>query len=99
MIGTLLKMQAYKHAPRATFAALNPKKSAQVAHMKYDLRHAYAPRLTAVGAALIAMPVGFLIGKALTGRKTGSTRQSYGASTGPLGTSTPGASRVDPAIH
>jgi hypothetical protein len=60
MIGTLLKMEAYKHAPRATFAALNPKKSAQVAHMKYDLKHAYAPRLTAVGAALLAFRCSWL---------------------------------------
>ena len=97
MIGTLLKMEAYKHAPRATFAALNPKQSARVAHMKYDLRHAYAPRLTAVGAALIAMPVGFLIGKMLTGRHNGhraSPERSESARP-----STAGASPLDPAVH
>jgi hypothetical protein len=96
MIGTLLKMEAYKHAPRATFAALNPKKSARVAHMKYDLKHAYAPRLTAVGAALIAMPVGFLIGKMLTGRHNGHSKAAPqpAASRG-----TAGVSPVDPAIH
>ena len=96
MIGTLLKMEAYKHAPRATFAALNPKKSAQVAHMKYDLRHAYAPRLTAVGAALLAMPVGFLIGKALTGRKSNGVHHTE---TDRAPGWTPGASPLDPAIH
>ena len=96
MIGTLLKMEAYKHAPRATFAALNPKKSAQVAHMKYDLKHAYAPRLTAVGAALLAMPVGYLIGKALTSRKSnGVHHMEADRATG----WTSGASPLDPALH
>ena len=98
MIGTLLKMEAYKHAPRATFAALNPKKSARVAHMKYDLKHAYAPRLTAVGAALIAMPVGFLIGKMLTGRHNGHGKAMPETSGSAPGW-TPGASPLDPAIH
>jgi hypothetical protein len=70
MIGTMAKILAYKNAPRTTFAVLHPRTSAQLAHTKYDLKHGYAPRLTAVGAALLAMPVGFLIGKLVTDRRT-----------------------------
>lgn len=69
MIGKMAKVAAYRNAPRTTAALLNPRAAARLAHTKYDLRHGYAPRITALGVALIAMPIGFLIGKALTYRK------------------------------
>ena len=69
MVGKMIKILAYKNAPRTTFAVLHPRTSARLAHTKYDMKHSYAPRITAVGAALLAMPIGFLIGKAVTYRK------------------------------
>ncbi len=68
MIGKMAKVIAYKHAPRAAAAVLHPKASASLAHTKYDMRHGYAPRISAVATALIAIPVGFLIGKLLSDR-------------------------------
>jgi hypothetical protein len=42
---------------------MHPKQSARLAKTRWDLRHAYAPRLTAIGAAALALPVGILIGR------------------------------------
>jgi hypothetical protein len=98
-------MYAYRHAPRATFAALHPRDAAEIAHMKYDLRHSKAPRLTALGAALIAMPIGFLIGKVLSDRKNvriaAESRRSLYTARHVVhdGDSTEGVSEMDPAIH
>jgi hypothetical protein len=69
MIGKMAKVVAYRNAPRAAAAVFNPRASARLAHTKYDLKHSYAPRITAVGAALLAMPIGFLIGRLLTSRQ------------------------------
>ncbi len=65
MIGKLFKLYAYSKAPKTTFAVLHPRTSAQLAHARYDLKHSWAPRASAVGAALIALPIGYLIGKAM----------------------------------
>jgi hypothetical protein len=64
MIGKLFKLYAYSKAPRTTFSVLHPRTSAQLAHARYDMKHGWAPRASAVGAALIALPIGYLIGKA-----------------------------------
>ncbi|MGH7472106.1 MAG: hypothetical protein ACRENP_29500 [Longimicrobiales bacterium] len=63
MIGKMLKMYAYTKAPKATFAVLHPRTSARVAHMRHDFKHSWALRASAVGAALIALPVGYLVGR------------------------------------
>lgn len=63
MIRAMAKMFAYSRAPRTTFAVMHPRQSAQLAKTRWDLRHAYAPRLTAVAAAALALPVGFMIGR------------------------------------
>ena len=67
MIGTIARMYLYTKAPRTTFGIMHPVKSARIAKAKWDLRHAYAPRVAAVGAAAVALPLGFLLGKALNG--------------------------------
>ena len=64
MIGKLFKLYAYSKAPRATFSVLHPRTSAKLMHARYDMKHSWAPRASAVGAALIALPIGYLIGKA-----------------------------------
>jgi hypothetical protein len=63
MIRAMAKMFAYSRAPRTTFTLMHPKQSARLAKTHWDLRHAYAPRLTAIGAAVLALPVGILIGR------------------------------------
>ena len=63
MIKHLLKVFAYSRAPRATFALSHPVKAARVAKMRFDMRHAYAPRVVAMGATALALPLGYLLGR------------------------------------
>ena len=67
MIRGLIKYLAYSRMPKTTFAVAHPRTTAQIARTRRDLKHAYAPRMTAVGAALVALPIGYLIGR--LGRK------------------------------
>lgn len=63
MIRSIAKTVAYSKAPKTTFAVLHPKRAVRLKKMRYDLRHAYAPRVTALGAAAVALPLGYLIGR------------------------------------
>lgn len=63
MIGSLARTLAYSKAPKTTFTILHPKKAVRLRKMQYDLRHAYAPRAAAIGAAALALPLGYLIGR------------------------------------
>ena len=63
MIGTLLKVFAYSKAPRTTFTMLHPTKAVLFRKFQWDMRHAYAPRVTALGAAALALPVGLWLGR------------------------------------
>ena len=63
MLGTLLKGYAYTQNPKLTFTALHPVKALQLRKMEYDLEHAYAPRLTAIAAAAVALPLGVWLGR------------------------------------
>lgn len=63
MIGTLLKVLAYSKAPRTTFTMLHPTKAVLFRKFQWDMRHAYAPRITALGAAALALPVGLWLGR------------------------------------
>lgn len=67
MIRSVLKTAAYTRAPRATFTVLHPKKALKIRKMRYDLRHAYAPRVAAAGALALALPLGYLLGRAGNG--------------------------------
>lgn len=67
MIRTLLKVVAYSKAPRTTFAVLHPGKAVRMKKFSWDMRHAPAPRVSALGAAAVALPLGMLIGR-LRGR-------------------------------
>lgn len=68
MIGTLLKAVAYSKAPRTTFTMLHPAKAAQFRKFQWDMRHAPAPRITALGAAALALPVGLWLGRRSVGK-------------------------------
>ena len=63
MIGTIAKTYAYARAPRTTFTVLHPKKALKARKLRWDMRHAYAPRVAAVGAAAVALPLGYLLGR------------------------------------
>jgi hypothetical protein len=63
MIGTLLKVFAYSKAHRTTFTMLHPTKAVLFRKFQWDMRHAYAPRITALGAAAVALPVGLWLGR------------------------------------
>ncbi len=63
MLGNLLKVIAYKRAPAATFTVLHPVETVQWVKVPWDLRYAYAPRLTALATALVVAPLAFRLGK------------------------------------
>lgn len=89
MIRELLKMVAYSKAPRTTFSVRHPGTALRLRKMQWDLRHAPAPRVAAVGALAVALPIGFLAGKMSSGGQNGgetsetsSTKRTAGANTG-----------------
>lgn len=63
MIGTIARTYAYTKAPKTTFVALHPKKALRLRKMQYDMRHAYAPRIAALGALAVALPLGYALGR------------------------------------
>ena len=80
MIGSILKVLAYRQAPRTTFAMLHPDAAFQMAKMRYDFHHAYAPRVAAIAAAAVALPLGIILGRAI---ERGARRQAQGVSRPP----------------
>lgn len=48
---------------KTAFALAYPKKAAKIAHARYDMKHSYAPRATALGVALVALPIGYVLGR------------------------------------
>ncbi len=63
MIRTAMKTYAYVKAPRATFTVLHPMQAVKLRKVRRDMRHAYAPRVAAVGALAVALPLGYAIGR------------------------------------
>ena len=63
MVRKLLKLFAYTQAPKTTFSLLHPVRAAQVAKTPFDLKTAYAPRLTAIVTALVVAPLAYRLGK------------------------------------
>ena len=63
MIGGIIKAIAYAKYPKTMLAPNHAKKTAKLVKTKWDMQHAYAPRITAVGVALIALPVGYMLGR------------------------------------
>lgn len=63
MIGAIAKTYAYRRAPKTTFAVLHPKKAVKLSRVRRDMRHAYAPRVAALGALVVALPLGYAIGR------------------------------------
>ncbi|CAN5697348.1 hypothetical protein BH23GEM10_BH23GEM10_09530 [soil metagenome] len=63
MIRTIMKAVAYRKAPRTTFAVLHPRSAVRMKKFGWDMRHAAAPRVTALGAAVLALPLGLWLGR------------------------------------
>jgi hypothetical protein len=63
MIGSVAKMVAYSKAPRTTFTVLHPRKALKLRAMKQEVRHSPVPRIAAIGAAAIALPLGLALGR------------------------------------
>lgn len=63
MVRTILKMAAYSKAPKTTFAVMHPRKAARMKKFGWDMKHAPAPRVSAIGAAALALPIGLWLGR------------------------------------
>ncbi|HEX6132902.1 MAG TPA: hypothetical protein VFZ24_02890 [Longimicrobiales bacterium] len=81
MIGTLLKAVAYSKAPRTTFSVLHPAKAVLFRKFQWDMRHAHAPRVTAIGAAALALPLGMWLGRKRARRANGAAEGYEGVIT------------------
>jgi hypothetical protein len=68
MLGSILKTAAYVKAPKATFTVLHPTKAFRLGKLRYDMRHAWAPRIAAVAAAVLALALGYFLGRSGNGR-------------------------------
>ncbi|MEJ2217767.1 MAG: hypothetical protein P8099_14250 [Gemmatimonadota bacterium] len=77
MIGSLMKTYADAKAPRAMFALRHPRTAGRLMKLRWDLKHAVAPRVAAAGAAagavVLALPLGLLIGRMSARNGTGAT--------------------------
>ncbi|HKJ93055.1 MAG TPA: hypothetical protein VJ957_07795 [Longimicrobiales bacterium] len=71
MIGALMKTYAYAKAPRTMFALRHPRAAGRLVKLRWDLKHATAPRVAAAGAAagavVLALPLGLLLGRLSAG--------------------------------
>lgn len=93
MLGSLLKAISYGQAPKTTFAMLHPEAAFQLVKMRYDLRHAYAPRVSALVALLVALPLGIALGRVM---ERDARRRSRGSS--PRARSGRQAGRLQPRL-
>ena len=63
MIGKAIKYYAIARSPKLAYSILHPKKAARIAKTGWDLKHAWAPRITGAAAVAVALPLGYLIGR------------------------------------
>lgn len=69
MLRNVVKGYAYAKAPRTTFTVLHPRRAAKLRMTGWDLRHGYAPRIAALGALAVGLPLGYAIGRLVTARE------------------------------
>lgn len=72
MLGKIIKVIAYTRAPKLAFTVLHPKGAARLVKTRWDLKHAWAPRITGVAAAAMALPLGYLLAR-MTARRERQT--------------------------
>lgn len=86
MIRTLIKAMAYTRMPRTALMLSHPRATTRMMKTRWDLKHALAPRITAAGAAIIALPIGYALGRAMrSGSKLGRTSTSGSTTMGARG--------------
>jgi hypothetical protein len=73
MIRSLAKMVAYSRAPKTTFTLAHPRDAMKLRSIRRELRRSPLPKIAAIGAAVIALPIGIAIGRLSAGRSNGLT--------------------------
>jgi hypothetical protein len=75
MIRSVAKYLAWSRAPKATFAVTHPKETLRLLAarqemrlVKKEMRLSKAPRIAAIGAAALALPIGVALGRITAGR-------------------------------
>jgi hypothetical protein len=64
MLKNLIKLFAYSNFPKTTFAVRHPGDATRMVKMRRNIKHTMRSQRTAgIGAALIAIPVGYVIGR------------------------------------
>jgi hypothetical protein len=69
MIRSMAKVFAYSKAPKTTFTLLHPRQALKLRTVKKELRSSQAPRIAAIGAAVLALPLGMALGRMTSGRR------------------------------
>jgi hypothetical protein len=69
MVGKVIKYYAIARAPKLAYPVFYPKNAARLVKTSWDLKHAWAPRLTAAAAVAIALPVGYMVGRIMAPRE------------------------------
>ena len=64
MLRNIIKALAYSKFPKTTFAVRHPGDAARLVKMRRNVKHTMRSQRTAgIGVALIAIPVGYVIGR------------------------------------
>jgi hypothetical protein len=63
MVGKIVKYYAIAKAPKLAFAVLQPRTAARLGKARWDLKHALAPRMVGIAALMVALPVGYVLGR------------------------------------
>lgn len=72
MVGKALEVFAYAKAPRATFALKHPKQALRIQTTRWAMRNTAAPKIAAAGAAILALPVGLMLGRLTKRNRNGA---------------------------
>ena len=63
MVGKLVKYYAIAKAPKLAFSVFYPRTAARLGKAQWDLKHALAPRAVGVAVLMVALPVGYVLGR------------------------------------
>jgi hypothetical protein len=63
MLGKIVKYYAIAKAPKLAFSVFYPRTAARLGKAQWDLKHALAPRAVGVAVLMVALPVGYALGR------------------------------------
>lgn len=69
MIGKAIKYYAIAQAPRLAYSVAQPRNAARLAKTRWDLKHAWAPRVAGIAALAVALPVGIMLGRLMAPKR------------------------------